>query len=800
MAAPLSALISDPAELLTPGQRSRNGRELRHDVEVRAQELLRAGVAAGDALAIALPDGPEMLLDSLAASSIAACAPLNPAFCEAEFEFYLSSLGARALIAEPGSTAASAAQRLGIPLFQPGRPLPGSAAERSYPEAAVLMHTSATTGHAKLVPLSAANVSAMIDSACRAMQLSPDDRFLSMMPLFHLQGLISCLAQWKTGGSVVLTAGFDAREFLAWMEEYRPTWYSAGPTLHRAILSLTDDSFRPGRLRLIRSIGAPLHESLLEQLEARLGAPVIEGYGLTETGLVTTNPLRQRKPGSVGRRAGPEVAIVEGEVVVRGPSVFAGYANDPDANREAFRDGWFRSGDLGHFDADGFLYITGRIKEMINRGGEKVLPLEVDGALAAHPAVEEAVTFGVPHPTLGEDVAAAVVLRPGHSVHEFELRQFVSSRLASFKVPRRIVFPETIPRGPTGKPMRSLLAEQNASAMLVSTLPADPLEQRLAAVWAEILKLPEVGTNEDFFSLGGDSLLALQMLQRVERECGGSVPVLSEPATIEHLAGILRNQRCEAPTPTQLFCVSAADENPYSFHLLAQHLGPGTSACVLRNPEPLAVRGNYTVEHVAGLLLASLRADRPHGPYLLAGHCFGGIVAFEMARRLMDEGEEVRLLAMIDTPRPGYPGFRREWRLYLRALLRLDWVRRSDHPLSEAMVGVRGLWRRIFAHLPRPVAPALPADVNQANRIAAGRYMPGPYAGRIVQFVAADQWMTGLLLDSRLGWKELAAGGFEVQYVAGRHDSLLAEPSVRDLGERLATILRKCAVNTPQSR
>jgi acyl-CoA synthetase (AMP-forming)/AMP-acid ligase II/thioesterase domain-containing protein/acyl carrier protein len=788
--APLDALIPDSAELLTPEQRSRDGRELRRDIEAQARDFLRAGVARGDALAIALPDGPEMLTASLAAASMATCAPLNPAFCEAEFELYLSSLGVRALIAEPGSPAIAAAQRLGIPLFQPGRPLPGTPAARAYPEAAVLLHTSATTGNSKLVPLSAAHISAMLDSTCGALQLSPDDRFLSMMPLFHLHGLLSCLAQWRAGGSVALTAGFEAREFLSWMEEYRPTWYSAGPTLHRAILSLTDDSFRPGRLRFVRSMGAPLHRELLEQLEARLGVPVIEGYGLTETGLVASNPLRQRKPGSVGRSVGPEIAIIEGEVVIRGPSVFAGYANDPEANREAFRQGWFRSGDLGHIDSEGFLYITGRTKEMINRGGEKVLPLEVDAALGAHPAVEEAVAFSIPHPTLGEDVAAAVVVRAGHSVRESELRQFVSGRLAPFKIPRRIVFPETIPKGPTGKPMRSQLTEQYASEVAASVTPADPLEQRLAAIWAEILKLREVGTADNFFSLGGDSLLALQMLQRVEQECGALVSALSEPATIEHLAVILRNQRPEAPAPAQLFCVPAADENPYSFRLLAQHLGPDTSVWVLRNPEPLAERGDYTVEHVAGLLLSGLRAHRHHGPYLLAGHCFGGIVAFEMARRLLEQGEEVRLLALIDTPRPGYPGFRRDWRLYLRALLRLDWIRRSDHPLSEALVGVRGLWRRIFARLPRPVAPVLPGDVDHANRIAASRYVPGPYAGRIVQIVAADQWMTGLLLDSRLGWGELAAGGFDVQYIAGRHDSLLAEPSVRDLGERLATLLK----------
>jgi aspartate racemase len=175
----------------------------------------------------------------------------------------------------------------------------------------------------------------------------------------------------------------------------------------------------------------------------------------------------------------------------------------------------------------------------------------------------------------------------------------------------------------------------------------------------------------------------------------------------------------------------------------------------------------------------------------LAGHCFGGIVAFEMARRLIEEGEEVELLAMIDTPRPGYPDFFRDWRLYLRALLHLDWIRRSSRPLHEAVVGVRGLWRRISSRLPRPAGPAVPIDEDQTNRAAASRYVPGRYPGRIVQFAAADQWMTDLLLDSRLGWRQLAAGGFEARYIAGRHDSLLAEPWVRDLGQQVAALLEQ---------
>ena len=247
-----------------------------------------------------------MLLASLAAVSIATCAPLNPSFAKPVSSSTLQPgrPGADCRTRFPRRRGGAAA---GDPVVSQAIYLGGgAAATRTYSEAALLLHTSATTGKPKLVPLSAANLSAMIDATCGALELSSDDRFLSMMPLFHLQGLLSCWAQWRAGGSVVVTAGFEAREFPSWIEEYRPTWYTAGPTLHRAMLSLTGDSFRPGRLRLVRSLGAPLHQTLLEQLEASLGIPVIEGYGLTEAGLLTSNPLRQRKPGSVAPAPAPK--------------------------------------------------------------------------------------------------------------------------------------------------------------------------------------------------------------------------------------------------------------------------------------------------------------------------------------------------------------------------------------------------------------------------------------------------------------------------------------------------------------
>jgi acyl-CoA synthetase (AMP-forming)/AMP-acid ligase II len=298
------------------------------------------------------------------------------------------------------------------------------------------------------------------------------------MPLFHIHGLIGALlSTLDAGASVFCTPGFAALKFFSWMSEADPTWYTAVPTMHQAILGRADrnrEIIERGRLRLIRSSSASLPPQVMKALEESFGAPVIESYGMTEAShQMASNPLppRERKPGSVGVAAGPEVGVMDdrgellppgsvGEVVIRGPNITRGYQNNPGANGAAFVHGWFRTGDQGVLDSDGYLRLTGRLKEIINRGGEKISPREVDEVLLDHPAVAQAVTFALPHDKLGEDVAAAVVLREGACVTENELRAFSRARLAEFKVPGTVVFVQEIPKGPTGKLQRIGLAEK----------------------------------------------------------------------------------------------------------------------------------------------------------------------------------------------------------------------------------------------------------------------------------------------------------------------------------------------------
>jgi acyl-CoA synthetase (AMP-forming)/AMP-acid ligase II len=328
------------------------------------------------------------------------------------------------------------------------------------------------------VPLSHRNLTASARHVATTLALTPADRCLVIMPLFHIHGLIGgLLSSLYAGASVHCPPGFNALKFFGQLDQAEATWYTAVPTMHQAILGRAErnaDVLARRKLRLIRSSSASLPPQVMRGLEEAFGCPVIESYGMTEAAhQMASNPLppKPRKPGSVGIAAGPEVGIMDlegkllargetGEIVIRGPNVTAGYANNPKANAEAFTHGWFRTGDQGVMDAEGYLSITGRLKEIINRGGEKIAPREVDEVIMDHPAVAQVVTFGMPHDKLGEDVAAAVVLKEGQQVTESDLRAFVSTRLVDFKVPRKILFLAEIPKGATGKLQRIGLAQK----------------------------------------------------------------------------------------------------------------------------------------------------------------------------------------------------------------------------------------------------------------------------------------------------------------------------------------------------
>ena len=521
----LRAGADSAVALSAPGRPDATYRVLREQVERTVAALNERGVGRGDRVAIVLPNGPEMASAFVSVAAGAATAPLNPRYTEPEFAFYLSDLGAKALVVAEGdpSPARDAAAALEVPVLEvradADRPagvfeFAGSAAAGQAPTArpgmatpddtALVLHTSGTTSRPKIVPLLHRNVCATARHIRATLALVPEDRCLNVMPLFHIHGLMACvLSTLGAGASVHCTPGFNALKVFGWFDECVPTWYSAVPTMHQAILARAarnPESVKRTKLRFVRSSSASLPTTVMAELEETFGAPVVEAYAMTEAAhQMTCNPLppAPRKAGTVGPAAGPEVSVMdedgvhlppgaEGEVVIRGPNVTPGYENNPEANAAAFTHGWFRTGDLGFRDEDGYFTITGRLKEIINRGGEKVSPREVDEALMDHPAVQQVVTFAMPHPKLGEEVAAAVVLREGAIAADraatgdrtavadraaaasdraadrvaADIRAFAASRLASFKVPRKVVVLDEIPKGPTGKLRRIGLAEQ----------------------------------------------------------------------------------------------------------------------------------------------------------------------------------------------------------------------------------------------------------------------------------------------------------------------------------------------------
>lgn len=462
-----------------------------HCASLRRQ-LSARGISDSDRVAIVLPNGPEMATAFLGVASGLSSAPLNPNYKETEFAFYLEDLKPKLVIVEGGTDhpARAAAKTLNIPIAEtrvaddaPAGVFTlwdeeGEDLTPDPEQEALVLHTSGTTSRPKVVPLTQANLFASSVNISSTLRLTPVDHCLNIMPLFHIHGLIAVvLASMRAGASVCCTPGFNALKFLDLAVAHKPSWYSGVPTMHQAILlraKRNSDALDQIKFRFVRSSSASLPPAVFKELTETFSCPVIEAYGMTEaTHQMASNPLPpgEQKPGLVGLPAGPEIKILApdnsevpqgtvGEVCIKGANVTPGYENNPTANAESFTDGWFHTGDQGLLDPDGYLKITGRIKEIINRGGEKVSPLEVDDFYMEHPAVQQFVTFALPHKMLGEEVAAAVVLAEGAQVTEKELKDFAGEKLAAFKIPKKFVFLDEIPKGATGKMQRIGLAEK----------------------------------------------------------------------------------------------------------------------------------------------------------------------------------------------------------------------------------------------------------------------------------------------------------------------------------------------------
>ena len=769
--------------------------------------LAERGIAGGDVVALALPNGPMMGALAVASSCAATCAPMNPASAGPEAAYLLDDLGAQAVVVRHGqrTRVAQVAAARGIAVIEvpegpvvaavrraawlgPTRPSRARSAP-ALDDVALRLHTSGTTGVPKQVPLSHGNLCWAVHQVVSSLQLTPDDRGLNVMPLFHSHGLIGALLSTiAAGASVHCAPGLDPRRFLTWASDSGATWYTAAPTVHRAVVDAPGDH---RGFRFIRSASAALPLPLIERLEARFDAPVIEVYGVTEAYQIAANPLPPgaRRPGTVGRPTGTEVrvlaegeiqAIGAGEIVLRGPNVFRGYASPPGANDEAFVEGWFRTGDLGLIEDDGYLRITGRLKEQINRGGEKIAPREVDDALMAHPRVRDALCFAVPDDALGEEVAAAVV-RADDDLDPRALRRFLSERLAAFKVPKHFVFLDEIPKGRGGKPSRRALTDQfpelaSPSPHAGPAAPAGPgartTVDALGGLWAAILEVAEPPAPSDhFFDLGGTSLDVMELVTQVEEVFGVDLPIddVLELPTLQgmadeidrHLAGDEGRDRHHlltmraGTTDVAVVLVPGAHGMAIGLQAIAEHVPPGPIVLGFRYPGQLAGQAPLrSIEALAEVLLDELRRVRIER-LVMFGNSLGSWVAFEAARRLQAEGRPVLGLVLGDmySPTLGRPAG-------------------PSGRLRSLVTAVRGAARRRRkqAEADRAIAEQRGDAVFRASNHTLTTYRGGPYDGDVDLLTTHRR--AARITSPSYAWDELVTGTVTVHAVPGEHEEL----------------------------
>jgi acyl-CoA synthetase (AMP-forming)/AMP-acid ligase II/thioesterase domain-containing protein len=809
--------------------------------------LNEIGICRNDRVALVLPNGPDMATAFLAVACGATCAPLNPGYQSKEFEFYLSDLRAKALMIQSGidSPAISIAKKKEMdvirisPVSKAGvftitnvRNKHLTSSEFAQPEdVALVLHTSGTTARPKMVPLTHYNICTSASNTREALGLKSNDCCLNIMPLFHIHGLIGAtLSTISCGASIVCTPGFHASEFFQWVKDFCPTWYTAVPTMHQAILERSKEEenrkiVKHCKLRFVRSCSSALLPSVMVELEKTFNVPVIESYGMTEAAhQIASNPLppRKRKQGSVGIASGTEITIMDdkgkllsrgeiGEIVVRGPSITKGYENNPEANTKAFVNSWFKTGDQGYFDEDNYLIITDRIKEIINRGGEKISPREIDEVLLSHPSILQAVTFAVPHSKLGEDIAAAVVLRDNIPATEWEIQKFLASRLADFKVPHRIVILDEIPKGSTGKIQRIGLAQKLGLTSLEDSskvdyeAPGNPLEKRLAEIWSDVLRINHIGVNDNFFQLGGDSiqarLITFKMCEALEIERIPLVIFLHAP-TIKKMAHILSKKDFSISPPSLTAIQSAGSKPPfYCVHAcegevlfladLARNLGSdqpfyGLRAQGLDSDTPPHKR----VEEMATHYLNEIQAFQPEAPYFLGGAGVGGVIALEMAHQLMSHAKNVAILALMDTvvPRPfrsdsNSPGIFQDFRYYLA---RMRFCIRERELFRTSKKFFMTQYSRVIRRFPGISNYSVWEQIQKA----VDAYTPPTYTGRTILFLPEKR--EGFPDNPRIRmdpWRRYFIGPFDTRIVPGEHLGIFEEPSVQFLARQLKRYL-----------
>jgi thioesterase domain-containing protein len=640
-----------------------------------------------------------------------------------------------------------------------------------------------------------------VASIADALKIESTDACLVFTPLFHSLGLVSgVLVPLSAGSRSIFLPGFDVQNFFGCLEEYRPTWFSAVPTLLRTMLEHApaySQAIERAPLRFVRSGGSPLAPGLAERIEHAFRAPVVQVYGLSEAPAIACHALNGDigKSGSVGRVMRNEVAIFDeddrrlppgssGEIVVRGPSVIPEYFRNEAATRRAIRNGWFYTGDIGNLDEEGYLFLTGRRSEFINRGGEKIAPAEVDEILLSHPSVAEALTFPIPDDEVGEDIGAVIELRPAAQASAADLQAFVATHLSGYKVPRRIFFVDTIPKGPTGKMKRVSMFEQLTALNIDPAHPStghalDYREEILADLFAKALGVDSVTRDDNFFDLGGGSLAATRCAADIGRAFGlekfSAVTFLWAP-TVAGMAKALSatgngNEASVLPIQPEgdgipLFLVAPGMEA----HALAKNIGK-RPVFGIRVPNLERRNAPPTMELIAEECVVALRRHRPDGPYALAGWCGAGVLALEMAQSLKLQGAEVAFVALFDARDIFLPPMNRSRKALVQAARH---AQRISFFLSRVRLG--GLRVAPTAFDRRTEIDPHAEVFNDALR----RHQPKVWHGRIIHIWASER-PRGKFREVDFAWTHLSPGGFEYYEVPGGHISMLYEPKLAEI-------------------
>lgn len=805
--------------------------ELKSQVATTVSTLNDLGFGRGDRIAVVLPNGPEMAVAFLSIAAGFVCAPLNPAYTKKEFEHYLFEVKADALIVldDPKSQAVEVAISLGIPVIRltaamekgagtftlAGEKGPGTSEKgfASPTDIALVLHTSGTTSDPKLILLSQSNIHNAARDTVTHYGLSEKDRCLNVMPLFYIQGLCTALlSSIIAGGSIICTPGLLAQEFVSWVDAFEPTWYTAVPAIHVEILDHSCARSPYHSLRFIRSAGQSIQPWVAEGLKNIFGAPVIEAYGMSECPVITINPMHARRAGSVGKATSTAFKILnekgevvppmeKGEIAIKGASLFSGYEDNIAANSQYFRDGWFLTGDLGYVDNDDYLYISGRIKDQINRGGEKVSPAEIEEALLACPVVKEAIVFPVPDNTMGEEIGAAIVLKDGSKVTVEELRSYCSRQLAFYKVPVRWVILTAIPRGPTGKVQRKDIAGRLKIAHVADTneknVAAGALESALAAIFEEVLGVRRIGIDDDFFEQGGRSLAAASLFARINTEMNVKLPMntIFESPSVRLLAHTIREKKNDTKWPVIVALKEGAKKPPlfvihpntgtlFEYNDIVRCLNPGRTVYGIQAigmdgvQEPLD-----SIEDMARRYIEEMLKVSPKGPYHLLGYSAAGTIAFEIARQLDASGHEIGLLGMLDHMAPRY----RHDRFILNRVV-----------LKKTLHNMIRLHRGREFYMVRPTWIELLPDPQHRVAVrmfeARARYRLQKYPGRITLFISSASGYTKdnpVAIWDGMGWKKYAGKGVETVIVPGDHDSIRLMPDAKVVAQKIDVCLEK---------